>query len=84
MLGLESFNASRNSSKGLSYLPHLLFSIMLIELIVAIILTVVIGTVIAGVIVAITMPFIGAMVRWRANYNPKAVELDGEGDGKSS
>lgn len=28
--------------------------------------------------VAITLPFAGALVRWRANYNPLAVGLDQE------
>jgi hypothetical protein len=30
-----------------------------------------------GVMVALTMPFHGALVRLRANYNPRAVGLEG-------
>ena len=34
-----------------------------------------------GMVTLITMPFHGAMVRWRANYNPKGVgPSDEDGD----
>lgn len=29
---------------------------------------------------AITIPFVGVLVRYRANYNPKGLQLDSEGN----
>jgi len=47
------------------------------EFLITIILAIFLMVVLMGIIVALTMPFHGALVRLRANYNPRAVGLEG-------
>jgi len=47
------------------------------EFLLTLLLATLIMVVLMGIGVALTMPFHGALVRLRANYNPRAVGLEG-------
>jgi hypothetical protein len=49
----------------------------MLDFIITLLLAALIMLVLASIGVAITMPFHGALVRLRSNYNPKAIGIEG-------